>query len=448
MPNSSNFAIINIGDELLNGIRVNSHLALLGSKLSQFGATITYACSIPDTEEAIAGAIERAAAAADVVITTGGLGPTVDDRTREALAKFLGEPLVEDPVSRAAIEGRFATLGRTMTPSNLRQALKPGKSLALRNDWGTAPGIFTEHEGRVFLNLPGPTNELEPMLEHRVVPLLRDLGIVTRDVEALQLRTCGLGESLVQERLLGLIETYPDINFAFCAHEGIVDVRLQRLTRKVSPQTLTECAEKARISLGDDFFAFGKTPLAAVLVQQLRCWDRTLSTAESCTGGLCASAFTDIPGASKVFKGGAVCYNNEIKIEILGVPECILQQHGAVSAECAVAMATGASERFSSDYSLSITGFAGPGGGDATNPVGTIYIASTSPSGVWSRRLYHRASRASVKMRAVNEALDWLRRNIHRHRFADLLAGSSTDADLAPASTTAPSEGALAGKRN
>ncbi len=427
MPKPSNFAIVNIGDELLNGTRVNSHLTLLGEKINLHGGRITHATAIPDTEDAIAAAIRTAADAADIVITTGGLGPTVDDRTREALCHVLGEKSIEDPEVIAAIEDRFIAMGRPMSPNNRRQAQRPPSSLVLRNDWGTAPGLFTELDHCAILNLPGPTQELEPMFEHRVVPLLRDLGIFNRSVESIQLRTCGAGESQVETRLQNLIESYPAINFAFCAHNGIVDVRLNRLDPSIEPDALMNLADKARTLLGEDFFAYGATDLAGVLVQQMRCWERSLAIAESCTGGLCASAFTDIPGASKVFKGGLVCYTNESKIEILGVPEPILQQHGAVSAECAVAMATSASERFGADYSLAVTGFAGPGGGTAHNPVGTIYVATASPSGVWSKRLYHAAPRASVKQRAVNEALDLLRRNIHKHRFADLLAGSSTD---------------------
>lgn len=427
MPKRTTFAIVNIGDELLNGIRVNSHLALLGERIHLHGGQISHATAIPDTEAAIADAIRTASEHADIVITTGGLGPTLDDRTRDALCAVLGEQPIEDPEILEAIEDRFIAMGRTMTPNNRRQAQRPPSSLVLRNDWGTAPGLFTETPDTAILNLPGPTQELEPMFDQRVVPLLRDLGLFTRSVESLQLRTCGAGESNLENRLQPLIDSYPTIQFAFCAHDGIVDVRLSRTDCTLDPDALMDVAEKARSILGEDFFAYGNTELAGILVQQLRCWDRTLAIAESCTGGLCSSAFTDIPGASKVFKGGAVCYTNEAKIEILGVPEPILQQHGAVSAECAVAMATGASERFGADYSLAVTGFAGPGGGTSHNPVGTIYIATTSPSGVWSRRLYHTASRASVKQRAVNEALDWLRRNIHKHRFADLLAGSSAD---------------------
>lgn len=433
MRKCSNFAIVNIGDELLNGIRVNSHLTLLGEKIHLHGGRIIHATSVPDTEEAIAAALREATGIADVVITTGGLGPTLDDRTRDALSEFVGRALVEDSEVLEAIEDRFSSMGRTMSANNRKQAMRPDTSLVLRNDWGTAPGLLTEHEDRIILNLPGPTNELDPMFEHRVIPLLRDLGIFTRSVESIQLRTCGLGESITEERLLPLIESYPNVDFAFCAHNGIVDVRLSRQDETTDPDSLMNVAEKARSILGEDFFAFGTTELAGILVQQLRCWDRTLAIAESCTGGLCSSAFTDIPGASKVFKGGAVCYTNDAKIEILGVPEPMLQQHGAVSAECAVAMATGVSERFGSDYSLSVTGFAGPGGGTTANPVGTIYIAATSPSGVWSKRLYHIASRAAIKQRAVNEALDWLRRNIHKHRFADLLAGSSADTEGEPA---------------
>ena len=205
----------------------------------------------------------------------------------------------------------------------------------------------------------------------------------------------------MQERIDPIIAAYPELRFAFCAHDGIVDVRLQSGDVETATDRLTIAAEKCRIALGTDFFAYGDACLARLLVQQLRCWDRTLAIAKSCTGGLVSSAFTDIPGASKVFLGGVVCYTNQSKMDLLDVPEAILMQHGAVSAEAAVAMATGAAERFSSDYSLAVTGFAGPGGGTTENPVGTVYIANTSPSGAWWTRPLYSAERTAVKARAA-----------------------------------------------
>jgi len=164
--------------------------------------------------------------------------------------------------------------------------------------------------------------------------------------------------------------------------------------------------------------------LASLVVEQLRCLEKTVAIAESCTGGLLANAFTDIPGASKVFAGSVVSYTNDAKVNILGVPECLLAQHGAVSAECAIAMATAAAEKFGSEYALSVTGYAGPGGGTEADPVGTIYFGYASPTGVWSQRVVLTGDRGQVKLRAVNTALDWMRRNLHKYRVEDLIHGS------------------------
>jgi nicotinamide-nucleotide amidase len=243
----------------------------------------------------------------------------------------------------------------------------------------------------------------------------------------LQLRTAGLGESSVEGRLAPIIESRPNVQFAFCAHAGIVDIRLSPATPDTGIAAVNQVGEECRLMLGENFFGFGEDSLARILVLQLRCWERTLAVAESCTGGLLASAFTDIPGASKVFSGGVVAYTNATKVQMLDVPEPILQQHGAVSAETAVAMATGAAERLGADYALSVTGFAGPEGGTPENPVGTIYAAHFSPSGVWSKRLVLPGDRAAVKERAVNETLDWARRTLNRYKIHDFLACPGDD---------------------
>ncbi|MEY4272299.1 MAG: hypothetical protein RL250_1165, partial [Verrucomicrobiota bacterium] len=189
-------------------------------------------------------------------------------------------------------------------------------------------------------------------------------------------------------------------------------------------EQLLEVARRVRDTVGHDFVCTGHACLATIVVEQLRSLEKTVALAESCTGGLLADAFTDVPGASKVFAGSAVCYSNDAKMNILGVPECLLAQHGAVSAECAAAMATAAAEKFGSDYALAVTGYAGPGGGTDADPVGTVYLGYVSPTGVWSRRVHLPGDRAQVKLRAVNTALDLMRRKLNKYRVEDLMHGA------------------------
>ncbi len=421
---SQNFsvAVVNVGDELLLGIRDNSHLGYIGQLVSRRGGELVCAEVVRDDVDEIAGSVSIAMDRADIVFVTGGLGPTADDLTKEALAKVLGSKLVHDPTIEKAIREKFQSLGRNMSENNLRQCLRPPEAEVIPNQWGTAPGLKIHREDCFVYLLPGPRSELRPMLEEKVLPDLESKGCLCESSSWLQLRTAGLGESTVETRLAPIMENRPNVHFAFCAHAGIVDVRLSPATPQTDTAAVNQVGEECRLMLGENFFGFGDDSLAKILILQLRCWERSLAVAESCTGGLLASAFTDVPGASKVFSGGVVAYTNASKVQMLDVPEPILQQHGAVSAETAVAMATGAAERFGSDYAFAVTGFAGPGGGTAENPVGTVYAAHFSPSGVWSKRLVLPGDRVAVKERAVNETLDWARRTLNRYKLHDFLA--------------------------
>ncbi|MFW5883013.1 MAG: CinA family nicotinamide mononucleotide deamidase-related protein, partial [Verrucomicrobiota bacterium] len=353
---------------------------------------------------------------------TGGLGPTSDDMTREALAEALGLRLVHSEEVETALRARFLRMGREMTDNNLRQCQIFAGSEAIRNDFGTAPGIFLKKDGKILIMLPGPTHELKPMFERRVLPRLEEEGLATAKEAFLQLRTCGIGESLLDQMMEPIIEENEDLGVAYCAHQGLVDLRLSAGAPSMTPERVRLIGEQAAKMLGEDFVGFGDITLAQIIYDTLRKHEKTLAVAESCTGGLLSNAFTDVPGSSKVFDGSVVCYTNDAKVQMLDVPECILRQHGAVSAESALAMATGAAERFSSDYGLSVTGFAGPGGGTTENPVGTIFIGYYSPAGAWSRRFVYPGERLAVKQRAVNTALDFMRRKLVKYRVEDFIA--------------------------
>lgn len=409
------FELITLGDELLLGLTANGHLTHVGAQLRRHGATLTRNVTITDNAEAIAAQFRESWARAQVVITTGGLGPTCDDRTREVVAAVLGQELVFDPEIEAAIKERFRRFKRPMTPNNLKQAYRFADGEIIPNAHGTAPGLWYADAaaGRVLIMLPGPPNELQPMLSDEVLPRLAAMGLLEAGESYVQIRTAGIGESALETLLQPVFERYaPHLDVAFCAHQGQCDCRLSAISEVLSREDIQCIAEECAGMLGEDFMGFGHDSLAKVCAEMLRNAERTLAVAETATGGLLASSFTDLAGAAKFFAGGAVCYSNQSKMQLLEVPEEILMQHGAVSAENAVAMAAGAAEKLGADYGLAITGFIGPCGGTCENPVGTMFLALYSPHGVWSQRLRYPGPRQTVKRRAVNAALDWLRREL------------------------------------
>ncbi|TAG30413.1 MAG: nicotinamide-nucleotide amidohydrolase family protein, partial [Verrucomicrobia bacterium] len=304
----------------------------------------------------------------------------------------------------------------------------------LPNPNGTAPGLWAEQDGKVLVMLPGPPNELNPMFIEQVLPKLAALHLLAERESYVQLRTAGIGESALEMRLQPLFAPHgAGLGIAYCAHQGQVDVRLSSPNGALNESEIEELARSCAALLGDDFLCFGHDSLPKICADLLRAGEHTLAVAETATGGLMANAFTDIAGASKFFAGGCVCYSNESKMQLLDVPEDLLLQHGAVSAENAVAMAAGVAERLGADYGVAVTGFAGPCGGTRENPVGTIFLALYTPAGVWSRRLSHSGPRTTVKQRAVNGALDWLRRELVRAKRCSprpLGTGSEGEAGL------------------
>ena len=424
MPRKLRLEVITLGDELLLGLRENSHLTYFGRQFARYGITLQRNIVIPDEAREIERCFLESWDCSDVVITTGGLGPTQDDVTRESLAGVLQLKLEHDHAVEAAIRERFRMMGRPVTPNNLRQAKRFEGSETIPNHHGTAPGIWLRRDGKHLIMLPGPPHELYPMFEEQVIPQLQREGLLDEQPCFLQLRTCGVGESHLETRLTTIFDRFEGrLSVGYCAHDGVVDVRLSpRVSGALQWEDVEAIGEQCRELLDDDFVGYGDSVVAQLILGRLRALGKTLAVAESCTGGLLANSFTDIPGASKSFTGGAVCYTNNAKIEMLGVPESIVQQHGAVSAECAVALATAAAERFSADYALSVTGFAGPGGGTEENPVGTVFLGYHSPIGVWSQKLTLPGGRLHIKVRAVNSALDWMRRKLKEYEVEDLLA--------------------------
>ena len=411
------YELISLGDELLLGLTLNSHLAFIGSQLGRRGVTLARQVAVTDDAAVIAAQFRECWERATVVITTGGLGPTCDDRTREAIAAELGEGLVYDAAIEQAIAQRFARIGRRMTTNNRKQAFRFARGEVLPNPNGTAPGLWLARDGKVVVMLPGPPNELQPMFTDQVVPRLAALGLLAGREAYVQIRTAGVGESALETRLQPVLLPHGEaLSVAYCAHHGQVDCRLSSPSGALDAEGLQQLAADCAALLGEDFLCYGHDSLAKVCADLLRAAERKLAVAEAVTGGLLAHSFTDIAGAAKFFAGGCVCSSNDAKMQLLDVPEEILLQHGAVSAENAVAMAAGAAEKLSADYGLAICGFAGPCGGTKENPVGTIFLALSSPEGVWSKRLSYPGPRLAVKQRAVSAALDWLRRELVRAR--------------------------------
>lgn len=407
--------LLTFGDELLLGLTPNSHLTFIGSQLGRGGVQLARHVTIDDHADAIAAQFRESWARADVVITTGGLGPTCDDRTREAVAGVLGQKLVFDPAIERAIVGRFARAGRKMTPNNLKQAWKFERGEVLPNPNGTAPGLWVGQDGKVLVMLPGPPAELQPMFLEQVRPRLIGLGLLAEGEAYVQVRTAGVGESALETRLRPVLGRFGDaLSAAYCAHQGRVDLRLSSPSGRLSMADLQGVAGECAELLGEDFVCHGHDSPARVVTDLFRAQEKTLAIAESCTGGLLANAFTDLCGAAKIFRGSIVCHGNDAKMQLLGIPECLLAQHGAVSDECAVAMATAVAEALEADYGLAITGYAGSTGGLQEEPIGTIYLGLHTPNGAWSKKLNHPGPRLTVKERGMTAAIDWLRRELAR----------------------------------
>jgi nicotinamide-nucleotide amidase len=410
-----NYELLTLGDELLLGLTANTHLTFIGQQLGRRGVTLQRNVTITDDADAIARQFRETWARADVVITTGGLGPTCDDRTREVIAHELGQELIFDETIERAIAERFTAFGRKMTANNLKQAYRFARGEVLPNANGTAPGLWVEQDGRVLCMLPGPPNEMQPMLVDQVLPRLAKLGLLLDREAYVQIRTAGVGESALETKLQPVFDRYGHaLSVAFCAHQGMVDCRVSSANGGLTAAQLETAAEECGRLLGEDLTCYGHDSLSKIVSDLLRSQEKRLAVAETGTGGLLANAFSEISGACKFFAGGVICCNNDARMQLLDVPECLLLQHGAVSAECAVAMATGAAETLGADYALAVTGFAGEATGAGGNPVGTIFLALHAPHGVWSKRLSYPGPRSTIKIRAVNAALDWLRRELLR----------------------------------
>ena len=402
--------VINTGTELLLGQVVNTHLAYFGERLFELELRVERQTCVPDGD-AIEAVLREAAERAEVIIVTGGLGPTSDDLTREITAGYFGAELDLDEEVLNHIEERFRRrAGRVMPPENRRQAMVPRGAKVLWNPLGTAPGLYFEAaNGRphVFL-LPGPPRELRPMFDEKVEPLLREITGVREERQCRNFRIVGVGESDLAENLEPRLIEIGGMELGYCTRYGEVDVRC------IGERTRLDKAEAAvREVYGDELVSVGGEEMQEVIVRLLGERKETLATAESCTGGKISNLITNVPGASAVFLAGLVTYANEAKMKVLGVDEGLLETHGAVSREVAAAMAEGCLGRSGADHAISVTGIAGPGGGSEEKPVGTVFVGLKSAGEpVFVRKLFYQTDRATFKRVVARTALDILRRRL------------------------------------
>lgn len=407
--------LIFTGDELLRGDIVNSNQAYLGEALLLQGLFVTHALSVADDEKLIADAIAAALARRpQVLILSGGLGPTEDDLTREAVSRMLGRPLVFHQELMDAIEGRFQDLGMVLAPSNRKQAYIPEGAQAI-DFTGTAPGFWLVEDDVLIAALPGVPGELRQMWEETLEPLAakhtrredESAGVVVR-----RLRVWGMGESTLAEALRELPWHQGGLVMGTRASIDGLTLILRSDDTAEGRRQLQDAESRAREILGLKVFGEGYDDMAAVLGSALRSRGLTVATAESCTGGLVAKRLTDAPGSSRYFLGGAVTYSNELKSRLLGVDPAFFPSFGAVSEEVALAMADGVLRMLGSDCAIAVTGVAGPEGGTPEKPVGLVYIATAIQDQIEVREFTMFRTREEIRARAAQTALDLLRRRL------------------------------------
>lgn len=402
--------IISIGDELLYGEITDTNSAFIAEKLTGEGIEVVFSTSVGDDVNKIAEVFGMAGSRADVIIATGGLGPTSDDLTKKAIVKAFKRNLIFHEEILKEIEKSFEKSGKSMPKVNQNQALIPQGAKPLVNRWGVAPGIFIEEENKLFFALPGVPLEMKWMLENEVLPILRSKksdGFIIRRT----LKTTGIAESAIYEKIEELIDPKGDVKIAFLPSYLGVDVRLATsLKQKSEAETkIEELEKKIREILGTYIYGTDDQTLEEVVGKLLSDKERTIAVAESCTGGLIGAKFTNISGSSKYFERGVVTYSNQAKIELLGVPQEIIDQYGAVSEQTATLMAEGVRKLAKTDYGLSSTGIAGPTGGTPEKPVGLVYIGFASENESFAQKFQFGGDRITNRERAAQAALNTVR---------------------------------------
>ncbi|MDD3852629.1 MAG: competence/damage-inducible protein A [Syntrophomonadaceae bacterium] len=407
--------LVSTGTELLLGKTIDTNSVFLAERLSNMGIKVVGKSVVGDNREHIRNAISLGIKSADIVITTGGLGPTLDDLTKEVACEVLNCPMVKIEAEVNKLREYFRKRNRNMPEINLKQAMFPVDAKIITNNNGTAPGMYLNKSGKTLICLPGPPHEIMPMYIQEVEPLLqKDYGQNNQQSAVVAINIFGPGESQVEEMLAEIVEDPRGCSLALIAKEGEIQLRITAEGKDTShSQTiLNELVDKIKSILGDRIYGYNEDALPVVVANILLQQKLSLAVAESCTGGLLAKMLTDMPGSSEYFWGGAVSYSNEAKTKIMGVNDKIISQYGAVSEPVAREMAIQIRKLAGSEIGVSITGVAGPGGGSEINPVGTVYIGADSQRGTQVKRLYFVGNREAIRTLAAKSALDWLRKLI------------------------------------
>jgi len=403
-------SIVSIGNEILNGRTVDTNAAYLSRQLLSIGIPVVGFYTVPDETDAIVRALKLATADADIVLATGGLGPTDDDLTRQAFSEFLGVELQSHDKLLRKMEDFFAGRNLKMPEKNKIQAYIPAGAKALPNDIGTAPGIMAKVKEKLYVALPGVPSEMKQMLEESVLPELRQLS-GRQAVAVRKLKCFGAGESTIAE-LLGPVMRRGRNPLINCTVKyGVINLDIIATAQNTNmARQLADNDEKSlRKTLGELVFGTAEQTLAEVVGQKLAQQKKTLAIAESCTGGTLAGLLTDIPGASRYFTYGWVTYGNNAKISQLGIPADLLEKYGAVSEQVADAMARAARKKAAADFAIAITGIAGPTGGNEQKPVGLVHISIDSNNGCQTKRCLFSHDRKYIRLRAAQTALNMLR---------------------------------------
>ena len=407
--------IVTIGDELLLGYTIDTNGAYLARKLGEIGIRAARRTSVGDEPAAIRAVITEALERTGAAITTGGLGPTADDRSKAAVADVFGRAMAIDQEHVAWMKDRWRTrFGREMPDSNMAQASLPVGATKLANRHGSAPGVFVEDiRGRWVAMLPGVPREMRGMTDDTLIPLLAARFPPTTVVRSRTLRTTGVAESMLGDQL-GPIDFGAKVTLAYLPSAEGVDLRLTiaGVTSQVADESLFAAASRISGVIGEVVYGDGDEDLAAIVLERCRARRMTVAVAESCTGGLLGGRLTAIAGSSDVVVGGVIAYGDEVKRRFLGVTEAQLASHGAVSEVVARQMATGARDRFGSSVALSITGIAGPGGGSPEKPVGTVWIGLAMEGEMVVKRFNMIGDRDEIRRRSAQTALDLLRRRL------------------------------------
>ena len=402
--------MIAVGTEILLGDIVNTDAQVISMGLNELGIDVYYQTVVGDNPERLKEVLDIARKRSDLIITTGGLGPTLDDLTRETIAEAFGKQLVLHKPTLRRITAFFEQIGREMTQNNVKQAMLPADCKVLANDWGTAPGCVFEADGVYVMMLPGPPRECTPVFRTAGMAYLARLadGVIVSH----HIRIFGIGESTMEEKLHDLMEHSSNPTVAPYAKDGecLVRVTAKADTKEAAEQLLEPVVRQVCDQLGDVVYGVDVPDLAHAVAKVLTEKGLSLSVAESCTGGLLSKRITDVPGASVFYKGGACTYCNEIKVKVLGVKQETLDRYTAVSSQTAREMAEGIAKAYGTDLGIGITGYAGPDGGEDGTPAGTIYIGIYDRGRTQVRCILSPRGREGARWEAANHALDMILR--------------------------------------